>query len=161
MKKSLLAVVLALSPVIAFAQTDPSLIIKQLQEQIKVLQAQVEELKTQIVQVKSELNLTRSLSRGLSGEDVKELQTFLLQKYPEFYSAPITGYFGPLTEQAVRRLQEKEGIEAVGIVGPRTTARLNELVTQGAGKSEVVPPGLLTAPGIQGSIAAPAVTTST
>ncbi|HEY4528367.1 MAG TPA: peptidoglycan-binding protein [Candidatus Paceibacterota bacterium] len=137
----------------AFAQTDTSSIIKQLQEQIKVLQAQVEELKTQISQVKSELNLTRPLSRGLVGDDVKELQTFLSQKYPEFYSAPITGYFGPLTEIAVRKLQEKEGIEVVGIVGPKTTAKLNELISQGAGRSGTIPPGLLTAPGIQGTTA--------
>ncbi|MBI2087031.1 MAG: peptidoglycan-binding protein [Candidatus Zambryskibacteria bacterium] len=144
-----------------FAQTDPSLIIKQLQEQIKVLQAQVEELKTQITQVKSELNLTRSLSQGLSGDDVKQLQTFLSQKYPEFYSAPITGYFGPLTEQAVRKLQEKEGIEAIGIVGPRTTAKLNELITQGAGKSGTIPPGLLTGGGVTAPVVAPAQQTTT
>ncbi|MEK7227427.1 MAG: peptidoglycan-binding protein [Patescibacteria group bacterium] len=164
MKKAnllLISAVLALNPLLAFAQTDATLIIKQLQEQIKILQAQVEELKTQITQIKTELNLTRSLSRGLSGDDVKELQTFLKQKYPEFYTAPVTGYFGPLTEAAVRRLQEREGIEALGIVGPKTTSKINELITQGAGQSGVVPPGLLTAPGIQApGIEAPTVQTT-
>ncbi|MEK7227430.1 MAG: peptidoglycan-binding protein [Patescibacteria group bacterium] len=161
MKKLILIALFALSPVLVFAQTDATLIIKQLQEQIKILQAQVEELKTQITQIKTELNLTRSLSRGLSGDDVKELQTFLKQKYPEFYTAPVTGYFGPLTEAAVRRLQEREGIEALGIVGPKTTSKINELITQGAGQSGVVPPGLLTAPGIQApGIEAPTVQTT-
>src|SRR3989338_7770081 len=68
------------------ASLDTQAIIKQLQEQVKLLMAQVEELKLQIKEVKTELKLTRSLYRGLSGDDVKQLQTFLQQKYPEFYS---------------------------------------------------------------------------
>ncbi|MBI3627574.1 MAG: fibronectin type III domain-containing protein [Candidatus Sungbacteria bacterium] len=66
--------------------------------------------------------------------------------YPE---GLVTGYFGPLTEAAVKKLQEKQGIEAIGIVGPKTAIKINELLTQGAGASGIVPPGLTTAPGIQ------------
>ncbi|KPJ56029.1 hypothetical protein AMJ49_05910, partial [Parcubacteria bacterium DG_74_2] len=61
----------------------------------------------------------------------------------------VTGYFGPLTKNAVKRFQKIAGIEQVGVVGPKTSARINELLTVGAGKSGKVPPGLLIAPGIR------------
>ena len=40
------------------------------------------------------------------------------------------------------------GVEQVGRVGPKTMAKINELLTEGAGASGKVPPGLLIAPGI-------------
>ena len=73
------------------------------------------------------LNISRSLSRGSRGDDVRALQTFLGTKYPEFYSAGVTGYFGVLTEAAVKKFQERNGIESIGIVGPKTRGKLLEL----------------------------------
>ncbi|MEK7246025.1 MAG: peptidoglycan-binding protein, partial [Pseudomonadota bacterium] len=92
-------------------------------------------------------------------DEVEELQKFLKQ-FPDIYpEGLVTGFFGPRTEEAVKRLQERAGIEAEGIVGPKTRAKLNELVTGGAGESGVIPPGLLTAPGLQreGATGTPAV----
>ena len=148
---------------LALAQTStstPSLdtqaLIKQLQELVFSLKAQIDELRArlEITQrdlevVKAEIQFTKFLSRGTSGEGVTQLQEVLKQN-PEIYpEGLITGYFGPATEAAVRRFQEKHGIEALGIIGPKTRAKLNELITQGAGQSENIPPGLLRAPGIQ------------
>ena len=45
-------------------------------------------------------------------------------------------------------------IDQVGNVGPQTMWRINELLTEGAGKSGKVPPGLLRAPGIQKKLCA-------
>lgn len=42
----------------------------------------------------------------------------------------VTGYFGPLTEAAVKRFQQKYGIEPIGIVGPKTRAVLNKLTVE-------------------------------
>ena len=39
----------------------------------------------------------------------------------------VTGYFGPLTRQAVINFQKKYGIDPIGTVGPITRAKLNEL----------------------------------
>lgn len=142
-------------PNLSFAQSATSTqdLIAQLQEQIKQLQAQIEELRAQLVEVKAEIQFTRTLSRGMAGDEVKSLQEFL-SKFPDVYPEGfVTGYFGPLTEAAVKRWQEKQGIESVGVVGPKTRTKLNELLTEGAGASGVIPPGLLVAPGIQKKIA--------
>lgn len=74
------------------------------------------------------LKLRSFLSIGSSGEDVKVLQKLLagdLSLYPE---GLVTGFFGPLTELAVKRLQAKLKIDQVGAVGPQTLAKLNELL---------------------------------
>src|SRR3989338_5485162 len=167
-KKSLIVITLCLVlviPSIGIAQTanqtsDLQALVQQLQAQIKELQKQVVSLQTQltttkeeVAEVKAELGITRSLERGAVGDEVKKLQEFL-KKFPDIYpSGLVTGYFGPQTELAVKKLQEKQGIEAVGIVGPKTLSKINELIAYGAGTSGVVPPGLLIAPGIQAKLA--------
>ena len=128
--------------------------IEQLQQQIKSLLVQIEELKSQIETVKTELKFTKALRRGMTGEEVKELQQFL-KKFPDIYpEGLVTGYFGSLTEAAVKKLQQKQGIEPAGNVGQKTLDKLNELVTEGAGASGIAPPGILTAPGIQKKLCA-------
>lgn len=107
--------------------------IKSLEEQIKLLnqqildlQSRVEKTEQEVEVVKAELKFTRSLQKGVSGDEVKQLQEFLKQ-FPDIYPEGIvTGFFGSLTETAVKRFQEKHGIESVGIVGPRTIQKLNE-----------------------------------
>lgn len=139
------------SPFVVFAQTNSNVVTQQPQKQVG---------QTQVAQIKNELNLKRFLYRGVTGEDVKGLQTFLKSQYPDLYTAPITGYFGLLTESAVKKLQEKQGIESIGIVGPKTTAKINELITKSAGGRGVAPLVLPKAPTVQGSdttISAPAV----
>lgn len=73
-----------------------------------------------------------TLSRSYKDPDpyhyeIKELQK-LLQKYPDLYpNGQVTGYFGVLTEGAIKRLQAKYGIRVTGQVGPQTRAKLCEL----------------------------------
>ncbi len=134
--------------------------IKALQEQITKLRAEVSSTKTELEAIKTELKFTKALSRGATGDEVKQLQEFLKQ-FPDIYpKGLVTGYFGPLTEAAVRKFQENHDIETIGVVGPKTLSKLNELFTEGAGKSRVIPPGLLIAPGIQKKLETPATTTT-
>jgi peptidoglycan hydrolase-like protein with peptidoglycan-binding domain len=72
------------------------------------------------------LTLTRFLSLGSAGSDVSSLQTFL-QAHGSYTYPTITGYFGPLTEAAVEAFQDANGIEAVGIVGPKTSAKVTAI----------------------------------
>jgi len=77
---------------------------------------------------------TKYLYPGLFHPEVKNLQIFLSQ-YPDLYpEQKITGYYGNLTKQAVQRFQLKYNItnesdKAFGLVGPKTRAKLNELIT--------------------------------
>ena len=67
--------------------------------------------------------LTRQLSLGSRGTDVSRLQTFLREK--SFFSPEVnTGYFGKLTQKAVIQFQRANGLDPVGIVGPKTRTKI-------------------------------------
>lgn len=70
----------------------------------------------------------RLLSHGARGSDVSELQSSLHQM--GLLSVNPTGYFGPLTEAAVRQFQSDQGLVVDGIVGPRTIAALRATTAQ-------------------------------
>lgn len=61
----------------------------------------------------------RTLRRGDSGPEVRELQTVLARWYPQS-GLKVDGDFGPATEQAVRGLQTRAGLTVDGIAGPAT-----------------------------------------
>jgi hypothetical protein len=80
---------------------------------------------------KPSCSASRSMERGMSGEDVRELQTLLIAR--GFLDAGNdTGFFGPLTEEAVQELQIALGIVSSGTpeetgfgqAGPQTRAAL-------------------------------------
>ncbi len=91
------------------------------------LKVQIKETKAEVKETKRELRFLRSLSRGMSGDDVRDLQELLAQDSSIFPAHLITGFFGPKTEEALRKFQKKFGIEAIGIFGPKTQARLLSL----------------------------------
>lgn len=66
-----------------------------------------------------------NLSKGSSGDDVKQLQTLLKEKGYFTYSS-ITGYFGTITEQAVIAYQKDHGIPSTGVVASLTWASLGQ-----------------------------------
>lgn len=66
---------------------------------------------------------------GDEGDEVKNLQKTL--KETKFYSGPLNGRFGPLTEEAVIRFQKANGLEADGIVGRATLELLNKPAKSG------------------------------
>ena len=69
-----------------------------------------------------------NLQFGSSGEDVLRLQAFLSKDKSIYPEGTVTGYYGPMTEDAVQRWQAMHGIVATGtpsttgfgIVGPQT-----------------------------------------
>ncbi len=76
--------------------------------------------------------LGKALKRGSTGEDVRRLQQFLATDPNIYPEAQITGYYGALTEAAVKRWQVKFNIVSsgtpettgYGVVGPRTAAAI-------------------------------------
>lgn len=67
---------------------------------------------------------TQYLAYGASGAEVTQLQNVLIAL--NLLPSPPTGWFGPLTEQAVVQYQAQHGIEQTGTVGPLTRAQLNQ-----------------------------------
>ena len=136
----------------------------QLQAQLKALQSAQADVVGTSAQIAETAKLLRSLREGMSGDDVKTLQA-ILAKYPDVYpEGLITGYFGKATVRAVKRFQARENIESIGLVGPKTLAKLlKELERDPLGHEDddddedrgkgmkrpcaLIPPGHLVAPG--------------
>src|SRR3989344_5467863 len=136
--------------------------IDELRSQIQALLAQIVSLQEQISRMSSTTPPTPScvaptynLYLGLNDNEtegqVTGLQKFLA-RYPDIYpDAQITGYFGPLTEQAVKRFQAKHGIVSsgspettgYGVVGPATRAKIRELCGTPTSPPIPVPPSPL------------------
>lgn len=179
----ILAFFLGLLPArFVLAQNQPAsslqAIIEDLQRQIQTLQKQLLELKGELGVEGSKIEeapapstlpeFSRPLSLGSRGDNVRDLQAFLAKDKEIYPEGLITGYFGPLTQRAIQRFQEKHNIVTAGTpsasgygqFGPKTIAKVKELLEEGAGASGKVPPGLLTAPGIQKKIEPPAAATT-
>ncbi len=122
-------------PIFAQAAT-----LEDLQAQLKAIVAQIAAL--QVVPalttpsgntIPSCPNFTRTLGRGMKGNDVTVLQQFLIaQKLLASDSA--TGYFGSLTEKSLQEWQKKNGIVSegtaqttgYGAAGPKTRALMSD-----------------------------------
>jgi peptidoglycan hydrolase-like protein with peptidoglycan-binding domain len=96
---------------------------------------------------------TATAGFGSTGANVTSIQTYLASN-PSFYpQGLVTGYYGALTQAAVQRFQAFYGIVSSGSpsttgygrVGPRTLAKMNELIAGGT-----VTTGDVSAPYISG-----------
>jgi peptidoglycan hydrolase-like protein with peptidoglycan-binding domain len=99
----------------------------ELQAQIAALLQQVQALQTQLQAgspTQGAIVLNNNLRRGstdaATNGEVSKLQQFLATDKTIYPEGLVTGYFGSLTEAAMKRWQAKNGIEAVGAVGPIT-----------------------------------------
>lgn len=139
MKNTFIAIIIGLVCVAPFATS--ALTAEEVQAKIQALLAQITTLTAQIKALQGQAVvpsvvpdfsnggkhrictlLERNLSQGIRGDDVKELQSFLRQE--GYLNAEATGYFGVLTSEAVRRWQAAQGVDAVGIIGPKTRERI-------------------------------------
>jgi peptidoglycan hydrolase-like protein with peptidoglycan-binding domain len=68
---------------------------------------------------------TATLQIGSTGQGVTQLQQILIADGYLSISAP-TSYFGSKTEAAVKAFQKANGLDQIGIVGPKTRAILNQ-----------------------------------
>jgi len=108
-------------------------LIENLKKQIADLQAQIEKLRGGASPPEvQKFVFTKFLWKGIRDPDVERLQEFLARPpaggpeiYPEGF---VTGYFGELTEAAVKKFQARHGILQTGFVGELTTEKLNEMI---------------------------------
>ncbi|WP_199880566.1 peptidoglycan-binding protein [Bacillus massiliglaciei] len=92
----------------------------------------------------------RTLTRGMSNSDVKELQELLMAKglFP-YHEA--TGYFGPITQESVKTFQAESRLAADGIVGAQTSNKIKTLRKGDIGKPVAHLQRLLKASGVYSS----------
>ncbi|KKT16294.1 MAG: hypothetical protein UV98_C0032G0003 [Parcubacteria group bacterium GW2011_GWB1_43_6] len=130
---------------------------------ITLIMKQMDALKAQlaILQQQQKSNITdliTTLRQGSVGDNVKILQALLAADPSVYPEGLVTGFFGKLTAQAVKRFQAKYDIkETGGVVGEKTREKLNELLKKNPVSMEdrgegnrpcaIVPPGHLIAPG--------------
>lgn len=75
---------------------------------------------------------------GMSGNSVTELQNMLLKL--GYSAGPSDGYYGPVTETAVRQFQEDYGLLADGVAGPFTMEALRTRQTSDSSSGPVQSP---------------------
>ena len=76
--------------------------------------------------------LTNQMGVGSTGSSVTNLQTFLGSD-ANFYTGNVNGYYGPLTEAAVKQFQLAYEIPMIGNVGPVTLGQVNTTMARGYG----------------------------
>jgi len=111
-------------------------LLNQLEKQLEFLRGEEAPAGGQEIPECSSINI--NLRRGMSGAEVRCLQSFLKNQEDNIYpEGLVTGYFGPLTEQAVIRFQEKYKEEVLspwglsqgtGFVGETTREKINDLI---------------------------------
>ena len=108
-------------------------IIEELQKRVEELKRQIAKLQLQIAASKTYQNnpscslFEKDLYYGITSDEVKCLQQFLANLGKEIYpEGLITGYYGPLTQTAVKRYQAMKGIITTGYFGPLTRAQANQ-----------------------------------
>ena len=74
----------------------------------------------------NEIINNKILKKGMEGDEVAVLQSNL--KELGYFDTEVTGYFGEITEQAVKRLQEDHGLYRDGIAGRKTFTLINSLL---------------------------------
>ncbi|MEK7070253.1 MAG: peptidoglycan-binding protein, partial [Patescibacteria group bacterium] len=115
---------------------------------LKSLMKQVEDLKKQIAGVQSELK--DGLQEGMTDEDVKKVQELLATDPTLYPRGLVTGYYGPMTKEAVSRFQARHELKVSGEVDSETKALILEYFKERTNGQ--IPPGLLRAPGIDKKI---------
>lgn len=134
--------------------TQQAATVEKVKEIVETIQVQVEALKgienenrrtgagSAIFQTAQEIGpsvpqLSQTLRPGSTGQDVTTLQEHLSSQPDVYPEQLVTGYYGQLTKRAVTKLQEKIGLEPIGVVGPKTLKVINQqLVAEGSATTD-------------------------
>ena len=122
--------------------------IEEMLTQIQALMVQVQELQKQLNTIRGDIKevIKDGLREGMTDEDIKKIQELLATDSSIYPEGKVTGFFGPLTRQAIMRFQARHGATSTGLIDSETRELLEEYLHEGFGDN--IPPGLLRAPGI-------------
>ncbi|MFB6212719.1 MAG: peptidoglycan-binding protein [Candidatus Magasanikbacteria bacterium] len=92
--------------------------------------------------------LVRSLKKGESGKEVIKLQKLLDKIFKSYDKEIITGYFGEITNEAIKNFQRIYDLRVSGKVNKETRSELNKIANK-KGFNLSSPKGLSLAPGVR------------
>jgi regulator of replication initiation timing len=130
------------------AHASTSINIEELLKQIQTLTSQLEDIKKQLADVKKEVHetLKDNLHEGMTDEDIKKIQEILATDTSIYPQGKITGFFGPMTKEAIKRFQHRHNLGETGELDDDTKAWFEAYLSERYNGH--TPPGLLKAPGI-------------
>jgi peptidoglycan hydrolase-like protein with peptidoglycan-binding domain len=101
--------------------------------------------------------LTDDLSFGATNDSITRIQKLLATDSEIYADGTISGFFGPKTQDALRRFQTRFGLDPVGVVGPSTKAILEAFMAKYP--NDTYPAGVLKGgvPQVAGATTAPAL----
>ncbi len=130
--------------------------VSEMMELLQSLMAQVRELQAQLAEARGEVQELREqivteLREGQRGDEVTKLQE-LLSSDPDIYPERlVTGFFGPLTRQAVMRFQQRHNVSESGELDQDTRELINSYFAERTGRTDA-PEGILRAPGVRQAV---------
>ncbi len=111
--------------------------------QLEMLLKRIAELQAQLAALRGEVAdiLKSDYAEGAQSDDIKKVQELLATDPTLYPSGRVTGYFGPMTKEAIERFQERNGLEVTGRLDEPTRELMKELYRER--KNGNFPPGLL------------------
>lgn len=111
--------------------------------QLEMLLKRIAELQAQLAALRGEVAdiLKSDYAEGAQSDDIKKVQELLATDPTLYPGGRVTGYFGPMTREAIERFQERNGLEVTGKLDEPTRELMKELYRER--KNGAFPPGLL------------------
>ncbi len=111
--------------------------------QLEMLLKRIAELQAQLAALRGEVAdiLKSDYAEGAQSDDIKKVQELLATDPTLYPGGRVTGYFGPMTREAIERFQERNGLEVTGRLDEPTRELMKELYRER--KNGNFPPGLL------------------
>ncbi len=120
---------------------DMLVLIQNLLEQVQLLQEQLNTIRGDLKEA-----IREGLKQGMTDDGIAEIQELLATDPTLYPEGLVTGYFGPLTNQALKRFQARHELQITGTIDDDTREMLEAYFEQTIGDD--IPLGLLRAPGI-------------
>ncbi len=107
------------------------------------------ELKAKLMGTQAEIKELRAdIREGMTDADIKTIQELLASDPAIYPKGLVTGYFGPMTKEAIMKFQAKNGLEVTGEINAETRAALDIIIAERRAQGKF-PVGLLMAPGLK------------
>ena len=137
------------TPIVATTTSSVSPTIAALLAQLAKLTELFNSLKAQMMGVTAEIKeLKGDLREGMTDADIKTIQELLASDPSIYPKGLVTVYFGPMTKEAIKKFQAKNGLEVTGEIDVETKAAMDAIIEAHRAEGKF-PIGLLLSPGLK------------